>query len=367
VCRDSNLFERQHMPTDCAKLHMAWIDAPQQSATRAVLAIGIGGQVSVHCCTMAAMSKSSPHSLPEWTDLRFFLELARAGTLSGASRRLEVEHTTVARRIDRLEAQLGATLFDRSREGYELTELGHTLLPHAEAMESAALAAQEELVGTEVTLHGVVRLGTPELYGIRVVAPLMVDFLRANPELSVDLLVLPRFANLANREADLGIMLDPPTTGRYMVTRLASFRLYLYAAPDYLARHPPIRGKADLAGHDFVDYVQDRLASRELSYLDEFGFTPRRRLCCTGMPAQIEAAALGLGLVMAPPYAVPDDGRLVQVLDSFYAERSFWLVAPADLYRLQRVRAVWNLLRDYADRAPALFVHGGARAGARRA
>ena len=296
------------------------------------------------------------NSLPEWTDLRFFLELARAGTLSGASRRLEVEHTTVARRIDRLETQLGSTLFDRSREGYELTEMGQTLLPHAEAMESAALAAAEQLSGTEVSLHGVVRLGVPELFAVRVVAPLLAGMLQSNPDLSVDLLVLPRFANLANREADLGVMLDPPTTGRYMITKLCTFRLYLYAAPAYLARHAPIRERADLPKHDFVDYVQDRLASRELSYLDELGFTPRRRICCTGMPAQIEAAANGLGLVMAPPYAVPDDGRLVRVLEQFCAERSFWLAAPTDLYRLQRVRAVWDLLRSYVDQHPALFV-----------
>ncbi len=298
------------------------------------------------------------NTLPEWTDLRFFLELARAGTLSGASRRLAVEHTTVARRIDRLEIQLGTTLFDRSREGYELTEMGQALLPHAEAMESAALAATEQLGGTEVAAHGVVRLGVPEVFGVRVVAPLLVGLLQTHPDLSIDLLVLPRFANLANREADLGVMLDPPSTGRYMITRLASFRFYLYASPAYLARHPPIREHADLARHDFVDYVQDRLASRELSYLNELGFTPRRRLCCTGMTAQVEAAALGMGLIMAPPYAVPDDGRLVPVLDQFFAERSFWLAAPTDLYRLQRVRAVWNLLREYSDRQPSLFVHG---------
>jgi DNA-binding transcriptional LysR family regulator len=298
------------------------------------------------------------NTLPEWTDLRFFLELARAGTLSGASRRLEVEHTTVARRIDRLEIQLGTTLFDRSREGYELTEMGQALLPHAEAMESAALAASEQLGGSQVAAHGVVRLGVPEVFGVRVVAPLLVGLLQTHPDLSVDLLVLPRFANLANREADLGVMLDPPSTGRYMITRLASFRFYLYASPDYLARHAPIREHADLARHDFVDYVQDRLASRELSYLNELGFTPRRRLCCTGMTAQVEAAALGMGLIMAPPYAVPDDGRLVPVLDQFFAERSFWLAAPTDLYRLQRVRAVWNLLREYSDRQPSLFVHG---------
>jgi len=297
------------------------------------------------------------NTLPEWTDLRFFLELARAGTLSRAARRLAVEHTTVARRIDRLEAQLGSTLFDRSREGYELTEFGDALLPHAEAMEGAALAAAEQMSGAEVAAHGVVRLGVPEVFGVRVVTPLLAGLLAAHPDLSIDMLALPRFANLANREADLGVMLDPPTTGRYVVTRLASFRFYLYAAPAYLARHPPITGQGDLAGHDFVDYVQDRLASRELSYLTELGFTPRRRICCSGMTGQLEAAALGMGLMMAPPYAVAPDGRLVQVLDGFFAERSFWLVAPTDLYRLRRVRAVWDVLRAYADSQPALFQH----------
>jgi DNA-binding transcriptional LysR family regulator len=230
------------------------------------------------------------------------------------------------------------------------------LLPHAEAMEGAALAAAEQLGGAEVAAHGVVRLGVPEVFGVKVVAPLLVGLLDANPDLTIDLLALPRFANLANREADLGVMLDPPTTGRYMVTRLASFRFYLYASPIYLDKHPPIRQQADLAQHYFVDYVQDTLASRELSYLDELGFTPRRRLCCSGMTAQIEAASLGMGLMMAPPYAVPDDGKLVPVLPGFFAERSFWLAAPTDLYRLRRVKVVWNLLRDYADSQPSLFV-----------
>ncbi|TFW20180.1 LysR family transcriptional regulator [Massilia arenosa] len=299
------------------------------------------------------------NTLPEWTDLRFFLELARAGTLSGASRRLEVEHTTVARRIDRLEQQLGAALFDRSREGYELTEMGAALLPHAEAMESAALAAHDQLSGNQVAIRGVVRLGVPEVLGVKVITPLLARFLADHPELSIDLLVQPRFANLANREADLGVTLDAPATGRYMVTRLVSFRMSLYASPDYLAKHPPIRTKADLAGHDFVDYVQDRLASNELNFLHELGFVPNRRLCCTGMMAQAEAAMAGLGLMMAPPYVIPDDGRLVPVLpNEVYADRNYYLVAPVDLFRLPRVRAVWNLLRDYAESQPELFSLG---------
>jgi DNA-binding transcriptional LysR family regulator len=220
------------------------------------------------------------------------------------------------------------------------------------------VAAKDQLSGAQISARGVVRLGVPEIFGSRVVAPSLVGLLKAHPDLSVDLLLLPRFANLANREADLGVMLDPPNTGRYMVTRLSSFRLYIYGAPDYLAQHAPIRKHADLVEHDFVDYVQDRLASDGLNYMGELGFTPRRRLCCTGMAAQCEAAALGLGLILAPPYAVPNDGRLVPVLENnFYAERTFWLAAPTDLYRLQRVRVVWDLLRESAEKNPGLFMH----------
>jgi DNA-binding transcriptional LysR family regulator len=64
-----------------------------------------------------------------------------------------------------------------------------------------------------------------------------------------------------------------------------------------------------------------------------------------------------MGLMMAPPYAVPEDGRLVRVLPDFYAERAFWLAAPTDLYRLRRVKVVWDLLREQADSNPGLWWH----------
>ncbi|MBU0752455.1 MAG: LysR family transcriptional regulator [Gammaproteobacteria bacterium] len=295
-------------------------------------------------------------ALPEWTDMRYFLEVARAGTLSGAARRLGVEHTTVARRVQRLEVELKSTLFDRRREGYELTEIGQALLPHAEVMERAMLAAAEQLGGPQTAARGAVRLGAPEVFGTLVVATRLAPLLEQHPDLRVDLLLLPRFANLANREADIGVMLDPPDAGRYMVTRLTEFRYYLYAAPSYLEKHGPIRSRADLAGHDFIDYVQDQLMSAGLNYLDDLGIEPRRRFCCTGMLAQYEAAVAGIGLIMAPPYAVPDDGRLLcQLPGEIFAHRTLWLVAPADIFRLRRVRVVWDHLRQTVEQSPGLF------------
>ncbi|TVO67612.1 LysR family transcriptional regulator [Denitromonas ohlonensis] len=292
----------------------------------------------------------------DWTDFRHFLEVARTGTLTAASARLGVDHTTVARRLSRLETALGATLFDRRRDGYVLTDTGQALQAHAEAMESAALGAEESAGGVGGAIAGAVRLGVPEVFGTRVLTPRLPALLNDHPELSVELLLQHRFVSLASREVDLAVTLEPPTSGRYVVSRLTAFRYVLYASPAYLARHSPINSRVDLAGHAFIDYVQDQLMSDELRYLDRLVDAPRRVFSCTGMLAQAQAAEAGLGLAMLAPYAVPTDSPLVQVLPGdIVAHSVLWLAAPADLFRLRRVRVVWDFLRALVTESPALF------------
>lgn len=287
----------------------------------------------------------------DWNDVQFFLEVARCRTLTAAARRLQVEHSTVSRRIERLEAAIGAPLFDRRRDGYALTEAGMALLPRAEAMESAWLEAREEVGGGHVAVTGTVRLGVPEVFATRVIVPQLSTLLARHPDLSVELLLLPQLPSLAAREADLLVTLDPPRGGRYVVTRLVDIHYYLYAAPAYLVRHGPVASPADLARHTFVDYVQDHLLSDDLRYLDDLVSAPRRVLSSTGMLAQYEAVAAGLGLGMLTTYALPADSALIRVLpEQVSVTRTLWLAAPTDLFRLSRVRAVWDFLREMVDR-----------------
>lgn len=292
----------------------------------------------------------------EWSDLQYFLEVARLGTLTGAARKLGVEHTTVARRIDRLELTLKTPLFDRRRDGYVLTETGLALLPNAEAMENAALTARDNASGVRVGAAGNVRLGTPEVVGTRIVTPSIGRLLAQHPELSIELLLLPRFPNLANREADLLIALKPPEGGRYVVSRLTEIHYHLYGSAEYLASHPPIQSLSDLAEHRFVDYAQDYLLSDDLKFLEEFVPSPRRVFSATGMLAQHEAVAAGIGLGMLTAYAHLPDKPLVRILPEIVvARRALWLVAPSDLLKLQRVRVVWDFLREVVQERQGLF------------
>ena len=293
---------------------------------------------------------------PDWSDLQYFLELARTGKLTEAAKRMDVEHSTIARRLSRLEEQLGTALFDRRRQGCALTDAGRALVPHAEAMESALFGAVAETGATTAGVSGTVRIGTTEGFGIYVLAPRLPRLYAQYPDLQVELMALPQFPSLASREVDILVTLEPPQSGRYVVTRFVDLNYHLYASREYLARHPPIRDLKDLAGHDFVDYVQDQLMSEDLRYLDALVAQPRRRFSSTSILAQREAIAAGVGLALMAPYVVIGRPDLVRVFPGkALVTRTLSIATPADLYRLRRIRAVWRFLREIVEREPALF------------
>ncbi|MCX7143619.1 MAG: LysR family transcriptional regulator [Proteobacteria bacterium] len=293
---------------------------------------------------------------PEWGDLRYFLELARTGTLSAAAQRMGVEHTTVARRLTRLEEQLGTALFDRRRDGYSLTEAGQALVPHAEAMESALLDAIAETGAKVSEAAGTVRIGTTEGFAICVLAPRLAKLYAKHPNLQIELMALPRFPSLASREVEILVTLNPPRSGHYIVARFLDLNYHLYASPAYLASHKPITELKDLAGHDFVDYVQDYLMSEDLRYLNELTPQPLRRFTSTSILAQREAIAAGLGLALMAPYVVMGRNDVVRVFHGKApVTRTLWITTPSSLFRLRRIRVVWNYLREIAEMEPGLF------------
>ena len=159
----------------------------------------------------------------DWDHLRYFLELARASTLAAAARRLGVEHTTVARRIQALEKQLGTPLFAREAAGHRLTEAGRNLLPAVEAMEAAALGVERATPVAGGGPSGLVRVGVTEGFGTLILAQHLAQLTQRYPQLSIDLLALPRLLHLSRREADIVISLERPKRGAVIVTKLADY------------------------------------------------------------------------------------------------------------------------------------------------
>ncbi|MDM0068107.1 LysR family transcriptional regulator [Variovorax sp. J31P207] len=282
----------------------------------------------------------------DWDNLRFFLELSRTGTLVGAARRLAVDHTTVARRIQALEKQVGGALFSREADGHRLTEAGRRLQPQVEAMEAAFHTVERSAPASQEGLSGLVRIGATEGFGTVVLAPQLALFAQAHPKLVIDLLAMPRLVHLSRREADIVISLERPARGPVVVAKLSDYVLRLYASKAYLANHAPIRNRDDLRGHTFISYVDDLLFSKELQYLDELYKPDSFALRSTSILAQHQATAAGAGIAVLPAFIAERDKSLRRVLPAeANFTRTFWMSVPAETRHLARMKAVWDFLR----------------------
>lgn len=146
----------------------------------------------------------------QWDDIRYFLELARTGSLSGAARRLGVEHSTVARRVEALERSLGIRLFDRLPKAWSLTPEGETLVTQAGRLDNEALAFSRAALGVS-SLQGTVRVSAPPVLAGHFLAPRLATTRARWQNIDLELIGESRDANLARGEADLAIRMSRPT------------------------------------------------------------------------------------------------------------------------------------------------------------
>ena len=287
----------------------------------------------------------------DWDNLRFFLELARSGTLMSAARRLLVDHTTVARRIQALEKEVGTALFSRETDGHHLTEAGRRLQPQVEAMESTFRRIESATPSSDEGLSGLVRIGATEGFGTIVLAPHLAQFAQQHPKLVIDLIAMPRLVQLSRREADIVISLEKPVRGPAIVTKLTDYTLRLYASKQYLAEHKNINTRDDLRGHTFISYVDDLLFSKELHYLEELYRPEHFALRSTSILAQYRAVEAGTGIAILPAFIAEQDGNLSSILPTqANFTRTFWMSMPEETNHVVRIRAIWDFLRETVAR-----------------
>lgn len=285
----------------------------------------------------------------DWDYLRLFIHVARTGRLSSAAERLNINHSTVARRMSAFEEVIGTRLFDRSPQGVTLTNEGAEMLVYAERIEQEAQMMMARIAGQEARLSGVVRVAVPEAFGVYLVTPMLADFKARHPGITIELIPDSRKLSLSRRDADLMVSTVQPSRGRMFISKLAEVGMGLYASNDYLAaRGTPVSIDA-LAGHDFVAFVDDLLDTEDYMPLNQFVENPAIAFRSSSIISQQGAIAGGVGMGFLHDFAVPRTPDLVRVMaDQIQAKRTFWLLVHADLRRIPRVRAVAGFLTRLA-------------------
>ena len=240
-----------------------------------------------------------------------------------------------------------------------LTEQGRRLMPIAEEMERMALGAEEAVGGSAAAVQGTVRIGSPEGFGSYFLAPRIALLKERHPDLTVQLVAASAVFSLARRDADIAIAVSKPPSGRLTVSRLTDYDLALYAAPSYLAAHPPIASAADLAAHRFVSYIGDLLHFPELDFLQHVAPGGATSLESSNLVAQLRATLGGAGLCVLPAFLAREERGLVRVLsDEVSLTRSLWLIVHQDLAELARVKAVSRFIKAEVQAARSSFQFG---------
>jgi DNA-binding transcriptional LysR family regulator len=296
----------------------------------------------------------------QWDDIRFFLAVSRAGSLSAAARTLGVGHVTVGRRIALLEKQLGVTLLNRSPDGFATTSAGEAILRQCAAMESAATDLERIVAGHDALLKGTVRVTATEALGYQVVAPAIAALRKTHPELRVDLIIGVRSLDIARREADLAIRFARPQASDLICRKLGEVAFSLYASKRYLASKGVPKQGQGLADYDLITFTGAPAAMGPF-FMGEQLEGARIALRCDSPFVQLRTAASHGGITEAVCFlgdAAPD---LVRVWpDRAPARRPVWLITHQDMRRAARIKAVSNAITEAFRRERRALEQGGA-------
>jgi DNA-binding transcriptional LysR family regulator len=275
----------------------------------------------------------------DWDQLRYFLAIARGGTLSAAARTLKVAQPTVGRRIDAFERQLGAKLFQRLPAGYRLTAAGTHLLAHAERMEREAFAAEAAVAGRDAGLSGLVRITASEWMVASVIGPMLAPLVAGQRALSLELVSDPRHLSLVRREADIALRPIEFEHGTVVQRKVGRIGFGLYASDAYLTAHGAPDFARQAAGQVLIAMTED-VGDAGRDWLAATCANARIAVRTNGREAMRTMVEAGIGLALLPCIVGDALPGVRAVAAPAPPERPLWMGIHKDARALPRVREV---------------------------
>jgi DNA-binding transcriptional LysR family regulator len=261
--------------------------------------------------------------MDRWNEVEVFVHAAELGSLTRAAEQLDISTSAASRHLLALEERLDARLVHRTTRRLHLTEAGEQFFLRARDLLAGMKEAEASVSETAINPTGTLRVTASLSFCLRHLAPLIPEFTRQYPNISVDLVAANRYYDLIDNGIDIAIRTRQfEADSSITIRKLAETRRLLAASPSYLERNGEPQTPADLSRHKFLLYT---LADKPYEFrlrkngLEEV--VPVRPLLSANDGQIIRAAALdGLGILAQPTYIIHDDlraGRLVRVLDDW--------------------------------------------------
>ncbi|MBL4749692.1 MAG: LysR family transcriptional regulator [Amylibacter sp.] len=284
----------------------------------------------------------------QWDDLRIFLAIARAGSISGAAKRLGVQHSTVSRRLRSLEDQLGTQLIERKKSGYELTEAGEELQMSASRIEVEILGFEGAQAGHDTDAAGELRVSAINNMASTVLMPVFTRFTEAYPKIEFHLVVTNKFVKLAERDADIAIRLTNAPLETLIGTRLTTVASAVYGSLDYCRRVQAGTAAQKWLGIEccgfHTSWTKDACPNNDHNFfVDDTLLT-------------LAALKAGAGLAYLPCFMGDSEPSLARFRPPEAKHNlGLWLVYHRDLRRTKRVRLFREHMQSEFTHLRALF------------
>ena len=282
--------------------------------------------------------------------MRTFVRVAELGSFSAAAQQLGVARSVVTRQVAALERQLGAKLMVRSTRRLALTAAGTTYLEKCRVIVNLVEAAETDVAEDRAVARGKIRIGLPLSYGLKRLAPLLLEFAGDNPEVQLEMDFTDRRVDLVEEGFDLSIRITGRLAPSDVVRRLGACNVMAVASPGYLARHGRPSHPSELAGHECLTYLGDPSPNAWTFTVKGRveGFFVHGRVAANNGDVLVEAAARGFGIALQPDFIVLPylaDGRLEHVLPKFAPPGlGIYAVLPGTRHLPYRVRVLIDFL-----------------------
>jgi DNA-binding transcriptional LysR family regulator len=288
-------------------------------------------------------------------DLRLIQAIGQEGTLTGAARRLGIDHSTAFRRLGGLETRLGAGLFQRARDGYTPTLAGEAALASANRILGEADELERRLAGEDLRPSGEVRVTTTDTL-IELLSPVFVDLRSTHPEITLEVVVANAFFTLTKRDADIAIRPANTAPENLVGRRMSALATALYAAPSYLqARSKTL----SLRDHDWIGFEESLAHLGSARWILANVPTENMVVRASSLLALRAMARDGMGVAALPCFMADPDPELVRLRPPISEmESSLWLLTHPDLRRVARIRAVLDFIAAQLKNRKQLLEEG---------